>query len=149
MSLLKELLEGVKLGDRPGFEHLKHRVNQADMNADQQAAQRRYMHLQASDKLSQEEREELDAMAHGKTKVESDPDKKLEYKLHQAKKQRDHHQAHIDRANAKLQDPNTSDYIKKMIRYLTLPEQTKFLDSVNIRIDKYNKELNNLQGTNL
>ena len=138
-TLLHNMLDEIESNDLSGMDHLKDKVASDE-------AHRRYMHLQAAEHLSPEEREELDMMAHSKTKAPPDPIKKLEWDIHRAEAQKAHHQAHLNRANAKLEDPDTSDYIANMIRYLTIPEQTKAIERLTKLIDKYQTQIDQLKA---
>lgn len=138
-TLLCKMLSETRLCDSAGMEHLKKSVKSEE-------AHRLYTHLSSSNSLTPEEQDELDAIAHSKTKAAPDPVKKLEWELHQAQAQQAHHIAHLNRGNGKLNNPDTSEHIKHLIKHLTVPEQHKALGKLDTKIAKIKDQINQLKN---
>jgi len=138
-QIIKSEDEEELINSQPGMDRLKDKVASEE-------AHKQYTQLQATNNLSWDEKEELEAMAHSKTKAEPDPVKKIEWELHKLEAQKAHHQAHLNRANAKLQDLDIQDHVRSMIKHITIPEQETAIKKLTAKIYKYHTELDQLHA---
>ena len=139
-SLMSELLEGYDLTSKISRHILAEEVNIEDMSPEQR--QRRRDILLHIERPTHEDRAELARLnAVGRAKVVQNPTDKLKQEIKDAEAQKAHHEAHLKRAKARLHDASTSDYLRRMINAITIPEQEKFIKKLNATLAQKHAEL--------
>ena len=139
-SLMSELLEGYDITSKISRHILSEEVNVEDMSPAQR--QRRRDILLHIERPTHEDRAELARLnAVGRAKVMKDPADKLKQEIKDAEAQKAHHVAHLKKAQARLHDVSTSDYLRRMINAITIPEQEKFIKKLDATITQKQAEL--------